>query len=153
MSVLISWVVGLFMPLFYSVSIESFLPASKSDMFTLTVSFTNVKKEWYGKKVYMAVWKKGTEGFPERGTQDKYSTFWVKSEKKSGSFELAKGTYAVSCYLDLNGNKRLDYNMWGAPMEPYCFSKNFKPSFSAPDFDDCDFYLSANKEIKLKLIY
>ncbi len=125
----------------------------KTDKYILTVSFTNAKKDWYGKKMYMAAWKKGSDGFPEVGTQDEYSTFWLKSEKKSGTFELSKGTYAVSCYLDLNGNKKLDYNMWGAPKEPYCFSNNFTPSFSAPDFSDCDFYLSNDKEIRLKLIY
>jgi len=126
---------------------------SPADTFTLTVSFTNVKKEWYKKKMYMAVWKKGSKGFPDVGTQDKYSTFWVQSFKKSGTFDLSKGMYAVSCYLDLNGNKKLDYNIWGAPVEPYCFSRNFTPRFSAPDFTDCDFYISGDKEIKLKLIY
>lgn len=125
----------------------------KGETHQLAVTFTNVKKELYGKKMYVAVWKKGTKGFPDVGTQDEYATFWLTDQKRSTSFELPKGTYAASCFLDLNGNKKLDYNFWGAPTEPFCFSENFTPSFSAPDFSDCDFYLSGNQEIKLKLIY
>jgi uncharacterized protein (DUF2141 family) len=52
---------------------------------------------------------------------------------------LEKGTYAIALFQDLNNNGKLDKNLIGIPTEPYAFSNNVKPRFSAPAYDDCKF--------------
>ena len=46
--------------------------------------------------------------------------------------ELQPGTYAISCFHDLNNNGKLDTNFMGIPNEPYGFSNNARPKFRAP---------------------
>ncbi len=48
---------------------------------------------------------------------------------------LKPGTYGIALYHDLNGNEKLDTNLFGAPNEPFGFSNNPKIGFSAPKFD------------------
>ena len=57
--------------------------------------------------------------------------------------ELPPGTYAISCFQDLNGNGRLDKNWAGIPTEPYGFSNNARPKFRAPNWDETRFDLRA----------
>ncbi len=52
---------------------------------------------------------------------------------------LSPGYYAICCFQDLNGNKRLDTNMFGVPTEPYGFSRNARPKFRAPVWDEACF--------------
>ena len=66
--------------------------------------------------------------------------------------DLAPGTYAVSCYHDLNGNAKLDKNLVGIPSEPYGFSNNARPKFRAATWEETRFQLSAQgTTIALKL--
>jgi len=55
------------------------------------------------------------------------------------SFDLPDGDYAVAIYQDANSNRELDKSWLGFPKESYAFSKNFRPAFSAPQFNDCRF--------------
>lgn len=66
--------------------------------------------------------------------------------------DLPKGTYAVSLYHDVNSDKTCNLNFFGIPKEPYAFSNNFKPKFSAPKFKDCQFELNSNKSITIQLL-
>lgn len=67
--------------------------------------------------------------------------------------DLPMGTYAVSMYHDKNGNGECDRNFLGIPKEPYAFSNNFKPRFSAPTFEDCKFELTADDSLTINLIH
>lgn len=58
------------------------------------------------------------------------------------SFSLPEGDYAVAIYQDVNDNRKLDKNWLGIPKEPYGFSNNFRPKFSAPGFNDCKFTIT-----------
>jgi uncharacterized protein (DUF2141 family) len=53
------------------------------------------------------------------------------------SFNVPQGMYAVAVYQDLNDNKKLDAGMFHIPKEPYGFSNNYRPQFSAPHYKDC----------------
>lgn len=59
--------------------------------------------------------------------------------------DLEYGQYAIAVYQDINKNDRLDTNLFGAPKEPFAFSNNVKPRFSAPDFNDCKITYSKNQ--------
>lgn len=47
--------------------------------------------------------------------------------------------YAITAYLDENGNKKLDKNAFGIPQEPYGFSRNVKGFFGPPSYKDTKF--------------
>ena len=48
--------------------------------------------------------------------------------------DLPTGDYAVSMYQDVNSDNICNRNFMGIPKEPYGFSNNFKPKFSAPKY-------------------
>lgn len=57
---------------------------------------------------------------------------------------LEPGEYAISCYHDINDNKKLDSNFMGIPREPYGFSNNARGTFGPPGFDDAQFTVKGN---------
>jgi uncharacterized protein (DUF2141 family) len=67
----------------------------------------------------------------------------------SVSFELEPGKYALAVFHDLNSNGELDKNFVGIPKEPYGFSKDFRPKFSAPSFEDCVFEVTGENAQQL----
>ena len=114
---------------------------SSSALSVLTVVVSNLKVS-PDTDLYVAIYEK--EGFPKEG-----KFLYGKKEKIKGStstevvFELPVGSYAVAVYQDMNLNGIMDKNFFGAPKEPYGFSRNFKPVMSAPDFSDCSVVLEA----------
>jgi uncharacterized protein (DUF2141 family) len=67
------------------------------------------------------------------------------------SFNLPQGNYAVAIYQDVNDNRQLDKSWLGIPKEHYGFSNNFRPVFSAPEFDDCMFNIAGQTMITIIL--
>lgn len=65
---------------------------------------------------------------------------------------VPKGNYAVSVYHDKNADKQCNLNFFGIPIEPYGFSKNFKPKLSKPEFEDCKINAQHNQSIVIKLL-
>ncbi|MGB7181640.1 MAG: DUF2141 domain-containing protein [Burkholderiaceae bacterium] len=55
--------------------------------------------------------------------------------------DLSTGNYAVMVYQDLNGNEKLDSNMFGIPKEPWGASLQGKTVFGAPAWKDTRFEL------------
>ena len=129
------------------VALLAFTPASTTTK--LTVKVDNIKGG-AGKIIYVSVFTKGT--FP-MGKAKYDKSIAASGSNVSVTFELPNGDYAVALYHDLNSNKTLDQNLIGIPKEPYGFSRNFKPSVSAPDFSDCSFTLSGTeKKLSISLI-
>ncbi len=60
---------------------------------------------------------------------------------------LAAGRYAVSVYLDLNGNRKLDKGFLGIPKEPVGTSNNPKGHRGPPHFNECSFIHGADTQI------
>jgi len=54
------------------------------------------------------------------------------------SFALPLGRYGIRCFLDLNGNGRLDRGPFG-PTEPWGMSWNVERRFGFPQFEDISF--------------
>lgn len=57
---------------------------------------------------------------------------------------LPEGDYAVTAFLDENGNQKLDTNLFGLPTELYGFSRNARNSVGPPSFADAAFRLDAD---------
>ena len=75
---------------------------------------------------------------------------FVKPEGRkelSISVELTPGEWAVALSQDLNNNNKLDKNFLGIPTEPFAFSNNVKPRFSAPNFQQCKFMVDGPNQV------
>ena len=67
--------------------------------------------------------------------------------------DIPAGEYALAIYQDLNSNKKLDTNLVGYPKEPFGFTQNIKPRFSAPTYNECKIVFNVNNNLFLiKLI-
>ncbi len=79
-----------------------------------------------------AVEKSFRHGFvPVKPSADRHQTIDVGS--------IPAGRYAVSVYLDVNGNHKLDKSLLGIPKEPVGASNNPKIHMGPPRFDECAF--------------
>lgn len=118
----------------------------------LFISITNVKTT--NGNVRVGIYKKDND-FPNE--KDTYQNK-VYKVTKTGSIlikieDLPYGEYAIGIYQDENKNATLDKNFVGAPKEPFAFSNNVKPLFTAPDFEECRFqYTEDNVRMNLKLL-
>jgi uncharacterized protein (DUF2141 family) len=93
------------------------------------------------------------ESFPLEDKQ--YKLFFIDAKEFPGTYiikDLPEGEYAVAIFHDKNSDKICNTNFLGIPKEDYGFSKNIKPRFSAPTFNDCKVDLKYNMSINIKLI-
>ncbi len=125
------------------------MPAQPEN-FTLTVTVTDIETPEGSLRI--GLFDKG-DRFLERDQAFRSVNIPVKSSSETFTFKnLPKGNYAISLYHDVNDNDTCDRNMFGIPKEPYAFSNNFKPLFSAPDFEDCRFEFKNNTQLSIKLL-
>jgi uncharacterized protein (DUF2141 family) len=116
----------------------------------LKVKITNIQNK--GKTLYIGIYRASDE-FPE------FSKFWknlkinTTTNETTVEFDVPFGDYAIAVSHDLNGNGKLDKNLFGYPNEPFGFSNNYKPKLSSPDFSDCKFsFTQQNNSLTIKLI-
>lgn len=65
---------------------------------------------------------------------------------------LTPGRYAVAVFHDLNGNGKLDTNLFGVPTEPYGFSNINSAKWGSPDFSEASFNMPVEgKSIEVRL--
>jgi uncharacterized protein (DUF2141 family) len=86
----------------------------------------------------------GAAGFPMDNTSAR--SLWLPADAKGVTCrfsDVAEGTYAVSIGHDLNGNKRVDTNFIGLPIEQWGVSNNARPTLRAPRFDEAAFKVAA----------
>ena len=118
---------------------------------TFNLKLSNVKSTAV---LRIAFYKKENK-FPDEG---KFAFAKEFKPTKTGDITLTftdipAGEYALAIYQDSNGNKKLDTNMLGYPKEPFGFSQNIKPRFSAPAYEECKIAFNANNTtFSIKLI-
>jgi len=132
------------------ISLSSFsyreIPHSKLDL-----KLTNLSGK--GAYIHLGFYKKGSN-FPNEGkhTFQKIITVPEGEFEINASWNLPAGEYAIAVFEDINGDDELKKSFLGMPQEPYGFSKNFVPKFSAPDFEDCAINLSTDQQIAIKML-
>ncbi|WP_026452329.1 DUF2141 domain-containing protein [Aequorivita capsosiphonis] len=127
-----------------------FINTQSNDTHTLTVTIDNIKT--MEGTLEVALFNK-SDRFMEEGQAYKSVSIKVENGSETFVFEnLPKDVYAISLYHDENANGECDRNFFGIPKEPYAFSNNFKPKFSAPTFDDCQFELTADTSMEIELL-
>ena len=93
------------------------------------------------------------KSFLKKGSE--YKTYSQIVNKDTMIFLLngfEKNNYAISIYHDINSDNECNLGFLGIPIEPYGFSKNFKPKFSKPSFDNCKINAYQNMPIIIGLI-
>ena len=86
------------------------------------------------------------QGFPIIAPST-YKTYQIPVNSDQSIFEITDlpyGEYAISCFQDRNGNKKLDINFFGIPKEKTGASNN-PPMGAIPTFEDSRFSLSVSE--------
>ncbi len=81
-------------------------------------------------------------------------TIPVNSKTVTTTLDLPPGEYAFAICHDEDGDGTCNQNMLGIPKEVFAFSRNYKPKFKAPKFDNIKFVVGdKDMNLKIKLIY
>ena len=120
----------IFLTLLHFLTTPLLPPASKT---RFTVEIQNVQTATGTVEIGLY---KPCNGFPDKCKP--YETKLVKAAKGSvhAIFEVDPGDYALAIYHDVNSNGKIDMRFM-IPREPYGFSNNIRPRFSAPKFHEC----------------
>lgn len=124
---------------------------TNSEPIELTVKITNIKT--IEGTVHSAIYD-SPEAFPKEEQELHQEIITVKSDTVTCKFKnLSSKIYAIAIFHDANLNGKIDKNFMGIPKEGYGFSRNYKPKFRAPKFDDASINLTADTTIFINLIF
>ena len=132
-----------------------FTPKSFAEESSLKINILNLDKPGV---LYLSICKDAA-GFEEtvENESEEASCITSSGEIELQNFEingmLPHGEYAISLFVDSNGNKKIDKNFLGIPKEQYGFSNNVMGRMSAPSFDQAKFVVSGptTQNIKLRI--
>ena len=125
-------------------------PAPQTSDVTLTVVITGAAAQ--GGNIGVALFSTA-EGFPGQIARAVRSTMHPRTAPvDSVAFRgLAPGQYAVAVFHDLNGNGKLDVNMFGAPKEPWGTSATVRPRMRAPRFEEGTLTVTASTRVEIRV--
>lgn len=113
---------------------------------TMRIQFTNVNAA--RGSIYVAVYDQPNNFLDEKEVRfQKIVPVSELGDLHITLSELPAGTYAISCFHDVNGNGKMDKNFLGIPTEPYGFSNNARPTFRAPSWEEAKFYWQPGAEV------
>lgn len=97
---------------------------------------------------------KSAQDFPMQSKAFKGTS--ISASKTGATYQftgIPAGTYAIAVFHDRNGNKKIDKNIVGMPVEEYGFSNNVYGTFGPPDFQEVSFKLAAgkNREVTISI--
>ena len=132
-----------------------FTTKSYSKEANLKISILNLDKPGV---LYLSICKDAA-GFEEtvENESEEASCITSAGEIELQNFEIngmiPHGEYAISLFIDSNGNKKIDKNFLGIPKEQYGFSNNVIGRMSAPTFDQAKFLVAGptTQNIKLRI--
>jgi uncharacterized protein (DUF2141 family) len=130
-------------------------PNSFAEESSLKINILNLDKPGV---LYLSICKDAA-GFEEtvENESEEASCITSAGEIELQNFEingmLPHGEYAISLFVDSNGNKKIDKNFFGIPKEQYGFSNNVMGRMSPPSFDQAKFMVTGptTQNIKLRI--
>lgn len=128
-----------------------FVSASASAQAQYKIKITNLENR--EGKLYIG-WYTDAETFmkPRKTALVKIVPVKDQPEVIIGFDEVPSGTYAISAFLDENGNEDLDLSVFGKPKEKYGFSNNVKPAMRPAEFKEAAFTVDGeNKTLTIDL--
>lgn len=118
-------------------------------IFLVSGTVSNVKKNGI---LYVNLFTR--TGFENESDADFSFSLKVNKNSKEVSFVLENvpaGTYALRCFLDKNGNEKIDMGLFG-PKEPYGFYREKEKVSRPPKFDELSFKINGDlSSIKIRL--
>ncbi len=129
-----------------------FLSTLQAQKHELVIKINDIPEKYIGKNIYIGIWK-SDGNFLNEEVIDFAEVQKITAKIFVFTKSFPEGSYAYSVYLDANDNNKLDKKMFGIPKEPYGFSNNFKPKFSAPKFNQCSFVLNKKLTQNIELNY
>ena len=133
----------------------SFTAESYSDGTNLKINILNLDKAG---TLYLSICKDviGFKNTVENESQEEScitSSREIDLQNLEINSMLLNGEYAISLFVDFNGNKKIDKNFFGIPREQYGFSNNVMGRMSAPTFDQAKFMVTGptTQNIKLRI--
>lgn len=127
------------------------LGSPDTEMVDLEIVVTNIKTQ--KGSIELGVFNK-PKSFLKKGKE--YKVYSQKVSSDTVIFHLKdykKNDYAISIYHDINSDNECNLNFLGIPVEPYGFSRNFKPKLSKPSFNDCKIDAFEDKSVNIALIH
>ncbi|MCF2446472.1 DUF2141 domain-containing protein [Dyadobacter sp. CY345] len=114
-----------------------------------TVNISNIKSN---KGNIMIGWYNSEASYNERNNPIFKKLVPVNQQREiTITFDdVPAGKYAISLFLDENGNKKMDTNFLGIPKEQYGFSNNIIPATRAANFGEAAFELK-DKPTKISI--
>jgi uncharacterized protein (DUF2141 family) len=90
------------------------------------------------------------EAYESSGTASQAATRAVRLEIKDGAAVttlagLSPGQYAIKAFHDLNGDSKLNTNLFGIPIEPVAFSNDAPVHMRAPSWKETVFVVYAGE--------
>jgi len=121
-------------------------PSHPSPTTTMRIQFTNLNAA--RGSIYLAIYNQESKFLDEKEVLlQKIIPVSAPGSLEITLPELPAGTYAISCFHDVNGNGKMDKNFLGVPTDPYGFSNNARPSFRAPNWEEAKFYWQPGAEM------
>lgn len=138
---------------FFAVLLTGFTDYAKADLKgNLIVEVDKIKNQ-QGELCYKLF--SGSQGFPY-SNESAIKRQCVKISNNSLIITLnniPSGSYALSIYHDLNGDRKLNRNSLGMPSEGFGFSNNPVVRNAPPNYGDCLFLVAGNTNIKINMDY
>ena len=131
------------------------VPISSAEEGNLKINILNLEKPGF---LYLSICK-DEAGFKETVENESKEESCIASVKEIDlqnteiNNVLSYGEYAVTLFVDLDGNKKLNKNFLGIPKEQYGFSNNVMGKMSPPTFDQAKFVITGatTQNIKLRI--
>lgn len=128
----------------------SLTPLHEAPTHQLWIYITGVKPSELS-KVNIGLYRE-QDNFPKREGTYKHFILPANNDTIKVKFEVPFGEYAVAASLDVNGNNKVDRNSFGYPIEPFGFSRGFRPTVRGPRFQECAFqFVRQNQLIYVRL--
>lgn len=117
---------------------------------TLTIQVQGIKD--IKGKIQIGIYNDAAK-FPKVGGE--YRTEYMEVNANEVTYQaknLRNGKYAIALFHDINSDGVCNLNFLGIPKEPYGFSKNIRPIWSAPTFSKTEILVHSDTQISIKLI-
>lgn len=111
---------------------------------TLTVRFENLEPA--GGTIRLALYDR-----QDHFMMEEKAVLYSFKISRAGTLEaelpgLSYGTYAFAVFQDENENRKLDKNLFGVPVEAYCFSKTASSKWRLPKFGEVKFEVNQPRQ-------
>ena len=121
-----------------------FTPKSYSEESNLKINILNLDKPGV---LYFIVCDSaaGFEGVTENESEEESCVTYsgeINPQDLEINIMLPHGEYAITFFVDSNGNFKMDKSFLGIPKEQYGFSNNVMGRMSAPSFDQAKFTIT-----------